>query len=538
MSEERQKFEELPRGVREYIGELVRRVRYRRRVRREVGRELTDHFVEALGDCESEQERNELGEKLVAEFGEAKVLAKLIRRGKKRCRPLWLKAMIRTCQVMGIFLLVVGLRAVHLSVGEPNVNVDYVKWLNEKVRSGHDESLNAKPYYDKAVELSRKELPEFLRGCKKNCDAYWPGQMSESQRQTAKRFINENSEAITVLREGAAMPYCWTEYSADPEPMKAGVFVLNALPEIGGYRNLAKGLALQIGWRAYRRDVEGALNDCVVLQRFGGHMQGKGSLIEQLVGVSIERLGHRMTLMVLDRADVPAEALREIAADLGKEYEKQRAAICFEMEKAIWYNFVQCTFTDDGKGGGRMLIRGMPVAVGSWKDMLRGFILGYPDRHEVIAMIEGYFDLIEEDFEKSPWELRNDSRAAEAREKIKEKSILLSLVVPALRRTGKHVWQVKADRTGLLTVLALLQHEKEKGEYPVKLEELVQGGYLRQLAADPYSEGKLRYERRGGEFILYSVGADFVDNGGKQVPEDLWGERETGGDRVFWPVEF
>jgi hypothetical protein len=131
----------LPEGVRKYIGEVVRRVRYRRRVRREVGRELTDHFVDALADCAREKERNELGEKLVAEFGQAKVLGRLIRRGKKRCRPLWQKAMIRTCQVMGIFLLVVLLRAVHLSVGKPNVNVDYVKWLNEKSRDGREESV-------------------------------------------------------------------------------------------------------------------------------------------------------------------------------------------------------------------------------------------------------------------------------------------------------------------------------------------------------------------------------------------------------------
>ena len=86
--EERQKFEGLPGRVREYIGELVRRVRYRRRVRGEVRRELTDHFVDALGDCESEEDRKELGEKLVAEFGEAKVLAKLGRKYPQGCSKL------------------------------------------------------------------------------------------------------------------------------------------------------------------------------------------------------------------------------------------------------------------------------------------------------------------------------------------------------------------------------------------------------------------------------------------------------------------
>ena len=90
----------LPDCVNEYITSVIKKVRYRRKVRQEVQQELTDHFADALADCESESEKQQFAEEIIADFGDTGLLAKLIRRAKKRCRPLWKKAMIRTGQVM------------------------------------------------------------------------------------------------------------------------------------------------------------------------------------------------------------------------------------------------------------------------------------------------------------------------------------------------------------------------------------------------------------------------------------------------------
>ena len=65
---------------------------------------------------------------------------------------------------------------------------------------------------------------------------------------------------------------------------------------------------------------------------------------------------------------------------------------------------------------------------------------------------------------------------------------------------------------------------------------LVETGYLNALPDDPYSDGPLRYQRRGDDFVLYSLGGDFDDDGGKQHPKHPWNRGKDGGDRVFWPV--
>ena len=51
---------------------------------------------------------------------------------------------------------------------------------------------------------------------------------------------------------------------------------------------------------------------------------------------------------------------------------------------------------------------------------------------------------------------------------------------------------------------------------------------------DPYSDEPLVYRVEGESFILYSVGEDFFDDGGIDV---TWDQSQSGGDRVFWPVD-
>jgi hypothetical protein len=66
----------------------------------------------------------------------------------------------------------------------------------------------------------------------------------------------------------------------------------------------------------------------------------------------------------------------------------------------------------------------------------------------------------------------------------------------------------------LLIDLALLAHHAERGKYPSKLESLAPK-YLTHIPLDPIVEKPFIYRLADqGEFVLYSVGGDGVDNGG------------------------
>ena len=95
----------LPAVASDYIDAVMKNMRYRRTVRQEVRQELTDHFTDALADCQTDAERNALAKDLIDGFGDVELLAILLRRAKKRCRPLWRTMVVRTFQAVGVLFL-------------------------------------------------------------------------------------------------------------------------------------------------------------------------------------------------------------------------------------------------------------------------------------------------------------------------------------------------------------------------------------------------------------------------------------------------
>ena len=69
----------------------------------------------------------------------------------------------------------------------------------------------------------------------------------------------------------------------------------------------------------------------------------------------------------------------------------------------------------------------------------------------------------------------------------------------------------------LETRLALRAYRLRNGRYPANLNELVPS-YLPQVPIDPFSDNQLlKYRADGNMYLLYSIGPDRVDDGGKPV---------------------
>ena len=85
----------------------------------------------------------------------------------------------------------------------------------------------------------------------------------------------------------------------------------------------------------------------------------------------------------------------------------------------------------------------------------------------------------------------------------------------------------------------LKRYQQETGQYPANLKELVEAGYIKELPMDPYSEKPLAYKRTQDNFMLYSVGSNFKDDGGQVAKGDNGRALSFAaeGDWVFWPVQ-
>lgn len=83
-------------------------------------------------------------------------------------------------------------------------------------------------------------------------------------------------------------------------------------------------------------------------------------------------------------------------------------------------------------------------------------------------------------------------------------------------------WSPKCNETAnalLIVVLALRAYRLERGVHPEKLDALVPS-YLQAIPADPFGGGEvLRYQKKGTDYKLWSIGTDGKDDGGRPVED-------------------
>jgi len=236
---ERSDLAGLPEEARAFIRHVIRKMRYRKKVRAEVQAELVAHFEDELKDCQTPPQREEKARRLIEGFGDAKLLAVLCRRAKKRCRPLWAKTVVRTLQVLGIVCAYSLICCGRLFIGAPTVKVDYVAQLSEQVRQGRDESLNARPHFDEAGKIAdaQPSVYEILT----ERESWWPGDMNEPQRQAVAELLEKGAEALDVLSRGTAKPGYWRDYRSQAgrteRPIRTGPCSGDCWPGVGAGRS-------------------------------------------------------------------------------------------------------------------------------------------------------------------------------------------------------------------------------------------------------------------------------------------------------------
>jgi hypothetical protein len=526
----------LPQVATEYINSVIKAMKYRKKVRSEVRAELTAHFVDALADCQTDEDRQKAAEELIAEFGEVELLGKLLRRAKKRCRPLWQRVTFAVLKIIGLLFLLLLLRVGYMATGRPTISVDYTQWMNDKVRGGRDESLNAYHDYQKAIELMSKEMPPDI---KKIFDYTHDQQKTPEDWQAIEAFLKTESEAINAFRTGAAKPYYWNIYKApkDEKGQVAHGVVEGVLSQMSEYKKIALRMAvLQIPFDIYTDQIQQAVDDSFALCNLGQHLN-QGVAAEQLVGVALESLAVGAVYDLLVQVEVSGKDLLRLQQIVEKSYDPDIAPADWSLEKAFWYDEIQRSFTDDGHGNGRPLPRGTLFTVGNQTDFVKGFITRFPDRKEAIANIDESFERFNEYRRLKPKTL-HEMQALESLP-VDKLMYMQQISEPAIRKVIQIGWRVRASQAGLIGTLAILRFEKENGQLPEDWEELHCKGYLKTIPMDPFSDKPLVYKKTEDGFILYSVGLNFTDDGGvpgtdKNGKPRMWGEN---GDEIFWPVK-
>lgn len=692
MEDDKKELKNLPSSVVEFLDAIIKKMRYRRKVREDVRAELTAHFEDELRGCATEQEKQKKARQLVTEFGDLKLLAILLRRAKKRCRPLWRTVVARTFQTAGVLLLCFLLYAVWFACGRPTIKVDYVALFNRMNQPQIREQDNAWPRYEKAIGLYvpqspfTKKLISYRQGGRDREDALWLKGLLKKNEQTITEWLSQNQKhwdslgpekqaivqkcfeydwvplpgfaygtatewatttfdrmteyvldcikedteigiphprgvlpssaapgfpiaelkswlesrqipsdfvqavSVAVLREanrryknlpdstagpiteieqefigdwvrqndaawrefaaGSAKSYCYRPYAADPNDKDKPLWSLRLahLPPI-------KDLARLGMWRSRIERQQGriqeSIEDCIAIARAGSHWQGKGTFVEQLVGIALCGLAHAEILNLVDTQKLSVAEMKDLQDQLTRIYPDGFPPIDMEGERLFFMDLVQRCFTDGGPGGGHLI-------PGQWEELeplirpagdeqytrlfSTAVSMVHAGRDATVAKANELYELQGKLMKMTPYhrnacDLKMPDEILSSMPKYRYS--LIELFVPASSRVAEIAYRGKMQHESTLAVLALKRWRLERGTYPQTLDELIAGGLLKELPMDPYSDKPLVYKKTDDSFILYSLGPNFKDDNGEIAMEHgqprPWGTSEAG-DIIFWPL--
>jgi len=561
-------FENLPVCAGQFIELVIKKMRYRKKIRAEVAAELGNHFEDELKDCKTEDQKQQLAEKLIEEFGDAKMLGKLMRKAKKRCRPLWRTMIVRSFQAIGILILCLVIYIGWFLSGKPIITTNYVEVMNETVKPfvDVDPNLNARPFYNEAAELIELHLPE--RAASGNCGDEptpvedkqdWPLEMisrtdyedtNSADKQIIMSWLEDNEHIFDIVAAGSRLPYYWPEYkTGEKEDMTGAIAVL--IPHLAEYRTIVKTIC----WRAYNKaefgDYQSAFDDILMCYRMGKHLKSDLLLIEQLVGISIEALAAGTVSNILDQYDIDSKTLAKFQGDFEQLIADEDFAVSFEQERLCLYDEIQRSFTVDKIGGGHLYLKRVRYTLGlmgygsedskTFKGILK-ILFAHPNKAETLASIKNYYGKAEELAMKSPASILNKNIDIDKElENLGKENFFLEFLAPALGRVSELGHRNKVGVQAVPLIIAIHRYKADFGKLPASGDELLKAGYIKNLPIDPYSDKPLIYKATEDRFTVYGVGLNFVDDGG-EIYTDQNGRQKRhstkeGGDMVFWPID-
>jgi len=280
---------------------------------------------------------------------------------------------------------------------------------------------------------------------------------------------------------------------------------------------------------------------------------------DRLVGIAIEALAVQNLRGILSEHQVDSATLTTLQRDLEQIIAGGDFVMSFAGEKMFIYDEIQRCFTEDRFGGGHLYLTriGQISSIGDnsvpspqniiiesiftpqvWPRVVQ-VLFFHPNKQQTREAADRFYAYCETIAQKTPAQIKTQGIDTEKEtQKIIKDNVFLSILAPALERASEIGHRHRTSVEATVAILALLRHKADKGSFPDDLQQLITAGYLRQLPLDVYSDKPLVYRRTDDNFILYSFGPNFEDDGGEAARDKhgrirKWADE---GDVVFWQV--
>jgi hypothetical protein len=352
-------------------------------------------------------------------------------------------------------------------------------------------------------------------------------------------WLEANEKPLALVIEATRRSHYYSPLVPGKTKQESSGLIGALLPSVQKCRALASALAARAMLRTAREDYDGAWQDLLACHRLGRLVARGGTLIEGLVGIAIDSVASRADLGYLDRIHADVKHVESCLRDLQKLPPMPAMADKVNLtERFAFLDIVMMVdrhgipyleSLSDGRDKQAHPLAGQVLDDVDWDPAMRNANRWYDQlaaamRGKDRMAREKELDRIEKELKTLKEKLVDSGDLAQLLGDDKQAKgkvvgdILISLLMPAVRRVQSAADRAQQTQDNLCLAFALARYQCEHKSYPDKLDALAPK-YLAKVPPDLFSGKALHYRTSGNAYLLYSVGINGKDEGGRG-PED------------------
>ena len=291
-------------------------------------------------------------------------------------------------------------------------------------------------------------------------------------------------------------------------------------------RRAVRTLSARALIRARDGDPSGAADDLVAALRVSRTASPRGAVIGALVRIACVNISCAGVRGCLQIGEFPDEQTRRLCSALDAAGLDELLPRAMLYERAVSHMSYQTMMRGDMDNQGKPL----PAARRGllWKlEMLPVRAMLYANESVSLDALA----LQSEQMRKPYREFRKSGKDGDIAGQLPWWAVLAKMTVPVFARAHAANDRCEATVEAVKTMLALERCRAANGSYPDTLADAQ--GFGCRFGDDPFSGKPFVYRRQGDGFLLYSIGDDLKDNGGKQAGKNTG---QSGGTDVVWTM--
>ncbi len=388
------------------------------------------------------------------------------------------------------------------AAGHPATCVELDKWYSipNDVENAADVILDAISCYEEPnmpgilPVVGEAELPKRTEA------------LSEETKKAVREYLAENKQTLELLGQAAAI-----EHSRYPINLGDGFDA--SMPYLSEIRSVVRLLELDAVWHGEENEGGAAVQSAESIFGVGRSLEKEPRIVSQLVRIGCLAIAARAIERVSNRAELTDEQLVKMSRAVGEAEGRSGFERAFVGGRCAVLDVFRQPDSVDPQLFGR------PGSMGVLFKAYR--VVGLWDKGATI-----YIDLVDEmlDVLRLPEHERVEAaKAVQAKLlQIPRIHVMLHMLMPAYSRIVEiSVWNT-ADLRVARVGLAIERYRLAAGKLPDKLDELIPA-YLDGVPKDPFDGKELRYKRLETGFVVYSIGQDGSDDGGKEKGKNSGG---------------